>query len=101
MTLVRAFPSFKFAAFVCLFGFVSITATSRAQAQQGRRGGPPASGGASGAQPAASDAKPAAADTKPGATPGMSVTDRPLPPAAHVRQAVQMQGKKLHATVTV
>src|SRR5260370_9277471 len=38
MISVRVFPSFKFAVFLCLFGFVSTIASSVALAQQGRRG---------------------------------------------------------------
>src|SRR5260370_14526375 len=97
----RLFPSFKFAVFLCLFGFVSVTACSRALAQQGRRGGPPAPEAASEAKPAAGDAKPAAAEAKAGATPGMPVTEPPLPPDAHAEQSIQLEGKTLHYTVTV
>jgi carboxypeptidase C (cathepsin A) len=99
MVSVRFFSSFKFAVFFCLFGFVSITASSLAQ--QGRRGGPPAAEAAPEAKPAASDAKPAGADTKAGATPGMAMAEPPLPPDAHVEQSIQMESKTLHYTVTV
>jgi carboxypeptidase C (cathepsin A) len=100
MVSVRFFSSFRFAVFLCLFGFLSTTASSAAQ--QGRRGGgPPAAEAAPEAKPAASDAKPAGADAKGGATPGMPVTEPPLPPDAHVEQSIQMEGKTLHYSVTV
>src|ERR1700738_2462612 len=101
MMSVRVFPSFRFAVFLCLFGFVSTTNSSVALAQQGRRGGPPASEAAPEAKPGTADAKPAAADAKAGATPGMPVTEPPLPPDAHAEQSIQMEGKTLHYTVTV
>src|SRR5258708_27958094 len=97
----RLFPSFKFAVFLCLFGFVSVTACSRALAQQGRRGAPPAAEAAPEAKPASADAKPATADAKAGATPGMPVTEPPLPPDAHAEQSIQMEGKTLHYNATV
>src|ERR1700737_5122632 len=99
MVSVRFFSSFRFAVFLCLFGFVSITASSLAQ--QGRRGAPPAAETAPEAKPAASDAKPAGADAKAGATPGMPIAEPPLPPDAHAEQSIQMEGKTLHYTATV
>jgi carboxypeptidase C (cathepsin A) len=102
MISVRVFPSYKFAVFLCLFGFVSTTACSVALAQQGRRGGgPPAPESASEAKPAGADAKPAVPDAKAGATPGMPLAEPPLPPDAHAEQSIQMEGKTLRYTVTV
>src|ERR1700686_2169298 len=101
MISVRVFSSFRFALLVCLFGFVSATGSPVALAQQGRRGAPPAQEAAPEAKPAAGDAKPAAAEAKAGATPGMPVTEPPLPPDAHAEQSIQLEGKTLHYTVTV
>src|SRR5882757_1694474 len=103
MISTRCFSSFKFVLLLCLFGFVSATACSRAQAQQGRRGAPPAPEAAPEAKPAAgAEAKPAAAaEGKAGATPGMAMAEPPLPPDAHAEQSIQMEGKTLHYTATV
>jgi carboxypeptidase C (cathepsin A) len=102
MISLRPFSAPKFVAILCLFGVASITVPSRASAQQGRRGGQntPAAAPDS-AKPAAPDAKPAVPDAKSGATPGMSTTEPPLPPDAHVEQSIQMDGKTVHYTATV
>lgn len=42
-----------------------------------------------------------AADAKASATPGISITQPPLPADAHVSQSIQLEGKTLHYTVTV
>jgi carboxypeptidase C (cathepsin A) len=102
MSSAQDFSLPKFVGFLCLFGVVSATAPSLATAQQGRRGGqgaPPVEAAA--AKPVGADGKPAAPDAKPVATPGMSLTEPPLPADAHVEQTIQMDGKTLHYTATV
>jgi carboxypeptidase C (cathepsin A) len=99
----QSFSLSKFSVFLCLFGVVCVTSSSRAVAQ-GRRGGqaaPDAAAAPQAAKPAAPDAKPAAPDAKSAATPGMAMTEPPLPPDAHVEQSIQMEGKTLHYTATV
>ena len=97
----QSFSISKFFVFLCLFGVVSVTASSAALAQQGRRGAPPAPEAAPGAKPAGPEAKPATPEPKSVATPGMSLAEPPLPPDAHTEQSIQMDGKTLHYTVTV
>ena len=97
----QVFSFFKFVVFLCLFGFVSTSASSRALAQQGRRVARHRHRRPLPRRSLRAEAKPAAADAKAGATPGMPVAEPPLPPDAHVEQSIQMEGKTLHYTVTV